>query len=135
MHSKQKYFEYRIKTLNWKCNHVTKKELSIGIDAKPCNMAWEGNNIFPRSLSVSVKEASGIFLITLWWANKLTQICTRSYTYITSRVKGNHNFRAQMAPKRFFTEKPFLTGKYIFYVPLQHFQGAKVDSGPKLTLG
>ena len=49
----------------WKCNHVMKKELSIDIDAKPCKMGTEGNNIFPRSLLVNVKEASGIFLITL----------------------------------------------------------------------
>ena len=46
MHNNQKYCEYRVKTLNWKCNHVTKKELSMDIDARPRNMASEGNNIF-----------------------------------------------------------------------------------------
>ena len=49
----------------WKCNHETKKELSMDIEARPCNMASEGNSVFPRSLSVNVKEASGIFLTTL----------------------------------------------------------------------
>ena len=44
MHNNQKYCEYRVKTLNWKCNHVTKKELSR--NARPRNMASEGNNIF-----------------------------------------------------------------------------------------
>ena len=39
-----------------------------------------------------------------------------------------------MAQKRFVTEKLFLTGKYVFHVPLHPFQGAKVNSGPKLTL-
>ena len=42
-----------------------KKELSINIDARPCDMAPGGNNIFPRTISVNVKEASGTFLITL----------------------------------------------------------------------
>ena len=37
----------------------------MDIDARPCNMVPEGNNIFPRSLSVNVKEASELFLITL----------------------------------------------------------------------
>ena len=37
----------------------------MNIDARSYNMAPEGNNIFPRSLSVNVKEAFGIFLITL----------------------------------------------------------------------
>ena len=46
----------------WKCNHVTKKKLSMDIDVRPCNMESEGNNIFPRILSVNVKEASGITL-------------------------------------------------------------------------
>ena len=44
-------------------------------------------------------------------------------------------FGLKMTQKRFFTEKPFLTGKYIFHVPLHPFQGEKVDSGPKLILG
>ena len=56
-------------------------------DARPCNMAPEGNNIFPRRFFVNVKEASGIFLITVWSANKSSQI-VRSDTYITFRVKG-----------------------------------------------
>ena len=119
----------------WKCNHVTKKGLSMDIDTRTCNMISEGNNIFPRSLSVNLKEASGIFLITLWWANKLAQIYTRSYTYITSKVKGSHHFRAQINPKNIFYEKTIFSEKYIFHVPLHSFQGVKVDSGPKLTLG
>ena len=44
-------------------------------------------------------------------------------------------FGPKMAQKRFFMEKLFLTGKYIFHVPLHPFQGAKVDSDPKLILG
>ena len=35
------------------------------IDVRPCNMVPEGNNIFPRSLLVNVKEESGTFLIIL----------------------------------------------------------------------
>ena len=31
MHNNQKYCEYRVKTL--KCDHVTKKELSMDVDA------------------------------------------------------------------------------------------------------
>ena len=54
------------------------------IDAKPCNMTPGGNNIFPRFL-INVKEACGIFLITVGSANKLAQIVR---SYITSRVKG-----------------------------------------------
>ena len=38
-----------------------------------------------------------------------------------------------MTPKDFFMEIPFLTEKNIFCVPLHAFQGAKVDSGQKLT--
>ena len=37
----------------------------MNIDARPCNMAPDSNNIFPRSLSVNVKEAYEIFPITL----------------------------------------------------------------------
>ena len=47
MHNNQKYCEYRVKTL--KCNHVTKKELSMDIDARPSNMASEGNTIFQEA--------------------------------------------------------------------------------------
>ena len=39
-----------------------------------------------------------------------------------------------MAQKKFFTEKPFLTGKYIFYDPLCPFQGAKVDTLYKFSI-
>ena len=119
----------------WKCNHVTKKQQSIDIDARPCNMAWEGNNIFPRSLSVNVKEVSGIFLITLSWANKLAQIYIRSYTYIASRVKRIHHFGPRIAQKRFFTEKPFFMGKYIFHIPLHPLSGSKSWRLPKVKLG
>ena len=49
MHNNQKYCEYRVKTLNWKCNHVTKKELSIDINARPRNIASEANNIFQEA--------------------------------------------------------------------------------------
>ena len=82
-------------------------ELSVKIDARPCNIAPEGNNIFPRRFFVNVKEASGAFLITLWSGNKPAQI-VRSDTYITSRVKGRHHFQTQ---KRFFMEIPFLAEK------------------------
>ena len=44
MHNNQKYFEYRVKTL--KCNHVTKKELSMDIDVRPRNMVSEDNTFF-----------------------------------------------------------------------------------------
>ena len=38
-----------------------------------------------------------------------------------------------MTQKDFFMEIPFLTEKNIFRVPLHACQGAKVDSGQKLT--
>ena len=34
-------------------------------DARLYNMSPEGNNVFPRRLSVNAKKASGIILITL----------------------------------------------------------------------
>ena len=37
----------------------------MDIDPRPCNVASEGNKIFPRCLLVNVKEVPGIFLITL----------------------------------------------------------------------
>ena len=49
MLNNQKYCKYRVKTLNWKCNHVTKKEISMDIDARPRNMASEDNNIFEEA--------------------------------------------------------------------------------------
>ena len=49
MHSNQKYCEYRVKTLKWKCNHVTKKELSMDINARPPNIASEADNIFQEA--------------------------------------------------------------------------------------
>ena len=109
--------------------------LSTKIDARPCNIAPEGNNIFPGRFFVKVKEASRIFLITLWWADKLAQIVC-SDTNITSRVKGKHFFPAQNDPKKM--EIPFLckyhfNGKIFFHVPLRSFQGAKIDIGQNST--
>ena len=46
MHN-QKYCEDRVKTLKY--NHVTKKELSMDIDARPRNMASEGNTVFQEA--------------------------------------------------------------------------------------
>ena len=120
---------------HWKCNHVTKKELSMDIDARPWNMTSEGNNIFPRSLSVNVKEASGIFLITLWWANKLAQMYTRSYTYITSRVKGSHHFRAQNGLKKIFYRNTIFNGKIYFSCSCSPLSGSKNWQWPKVNLG
>ena len=54
MHTNQSYYEYH-----------EKMKLSMKIDARPCNKAPEGNEIFPRRLFVNVKEAPGIFLIML----------------------------------------------------------------------
>ena len=119
----------------WKCNHITKKKLSMDINAKPCNMAWEGNNIFPRSLSVNVKEVSGIFLITLSWANKLAQMYIRSYTYIASRVKRIHHFRAQNSPKKIFYGKTIFCGKIYFSYSSSPLSGSKSWRWPKVNLG
>ena len=83
----------------------------MNISGRPCNMAPEGNNIFPRRLSVNLKEASTIFLMTLWWANKLAQMYTRLYPYITSRVKGSYYFRAQNGPKNIVYGKTISNGK------------------------
>ena len=47
MHNNQKYCQHRVKTL--KCNHVTKKELSMTMDARPSNMASEGNTVFQEA--------------------------------------------------------------------------------------
>ena len=100
----------------------------MDIDARSCNMASEGKKIFPRRLEVNVKETSGTYLITLWWANILAQMYTRSYTYITSRVKGSHHFRAQNGPKNIFYGKNIFNEKiYMFHVSLHPFQGAKDD--------
>ena len=49
MHNNQKYCEYRVKTLNCKCNHVTEKELSMDIDARPRNMASEVKTVFQEA--------------------------------------------------------------------------------------
>ena len=135
MHNNQKYCEYRVKIVNWKCNHVTKKELSMNIDARPCNIVSEGNKIFPESLSVYVKEAPGIFLITLWWANKLAQMYTRSYTYISSRVKGNHHFRAENSPKQIFFGKTIFSGKIYFSWTSSPLSGSKSWQQPTVNLG
>ena len=100
-------------------------ELSMKIDARPCNIAPEGNNIFPRFF-VNVKEASRIFLITLWWSNKPAQI-VRSDTCSTFRVKGRHHFRDHIGPKKTFYGNIIFKGeKKSFHVPLHPFQGAKL---------
>ena len=106
-------------------------ELSMKINARPCNMVPEGNNNFPGRFFVNVKDTSGIFLITLWWGNKSAQI-VRSDTYITSRVKGRHPFRTQNGPKTFFYGNTIFN-ENSFHVPLHPLQGAKVDSGQNLT--
>ena len=104
------------------------------IDARPCNIAPEGNNIFPKRPSVNAIEASRVFLITLWWADKLAQR-VRSDIYLRFRVEKRHHFQAQNGPEKFFYRKSFLTEKYIFHVPLHPIKVVKVDSGPKLTSG
>ena len=95
----------------------------MDIDARPCNMASEVNKMFPRYLLVNVKEVSGIFLIILWWANKLAQMYTHSYTYITSRVK------AGLSPsKKFFiicfSESPSKMMKNAFYFILRNLKNS-----------
>ena len=47
MHNNQEYCEYRVKIL--KCNHVTKKELSMDINVRPRNMASKGNTGFQEA--------------------------------------------------------------------------------------
>ena len=47
MHNNQKYCEYGVKTL--KCNHVTKKELSMDIDVRPQNKDSEGDTVFQET--------------------------------------------------------------------------------------
>ena len=106
----------------------------MNIDTRPCNMAPEGNNISPRSLSVNAKKASGMFLITLLIADKLAQMYTRSYIYILSRVKGSHLFCVQNGRKKIFYGKTIFSKKKKLCSSLP-FSKAKVDSGPKLTLG
>ena len=107
----------------------------MNIDTRPCNMAPGGNNIFPRSLSVNAKEVSEIFLITLSIADKLAQMYTRSYIYITSRVKGSHNFCVPNGPKNIFYGKTTFNKKKFFLCSSLPFPGEKVDIGPKVTLG
>ena len=119
----------------WKCNHETKEELSTDIDAGPCNMASEGNNIFPRRLSVNVKEASGILRTTLWWANKVAQMCTRSLTYITSRVKGKAIIcEPKIAQKILFYGKTIFYRKIHFSYPSSPLSESKSWQWPKVNL-
>ena len=113
-----------------------KKELSINIDARPCDMAPGGNNIFPRTISVNVKEASGTFHFRFPYnePRNLHSCALACILILHSELKEAIIFRLKMTQKIFFTEKPFLNGKFIFHVPLHPFQGAKVDCGPKLSL-
>ena len=76
------------------------------IDARPCNITPEGNNIFPKRPSVNAIEASRVFLITLWWADKLAQR-VRSDIYLRFRVEKRNHFQAQNGPEKFFTENHF----------------------------
>ena len=94
------------------------------IDAKPCNMTPGGNNIFPRFL-INVKEACGIFLITVWSANKLAQI-VRSDTILHPELRED-NYGKICYGNNIFKKK------YILHAPLHPFQEAIVDGGRKLT--
>ena len=47
MHNNQKYCEYHVRTLKY--NHVTKKELSMYIDARLYNVASEGNTVIQEA--------------------------------------------------------------------------------------
>ena len=58
MHNNQKYFEYRVKTL--KCNHVTKKELSMVINVRPRNMVSEDNTFFKKTFGECKRGAWNI---------------------------------------------------------------------------
>ena len=58
MHTNQKYCEYCVKNLKLELQSRKKKERSTNIDARQCDIAPEGNNIFPRTLLVNVKEVS-----------------------------------------------------------------------------
>ena len=107
-------------------------ELLMKIDARPCNIALEGNNIFPRRFFVNVKEASGIFLIPCDEVTNLHRQCTR-ILILNPEFREDIIFGTKLAQKRFFMEIPFITEKNSFHVPLHPFQAAKVDSGQKLT--
>ena len=113
---------------------LEKKELSMIIDVRPCNMVPEGNNIFPRSLLVNVKEESGTFLIILWWANKLAQRYTRSSTYITPRVKGSLHFQGQNSPKNIFYGKNIFNRKIYFSCSSSPLSRGKCWQWPKVNL-
>ena len=91
----------------WKCNHVTKKQQSIDTDARPCNMDSEGNNIFPRSLSVNVKEVSGIFLKTLWFLTNLHRCTLARILILHPDLREAIIFGARIAQKNFYGEMHF----------------------------
>ena len=76
-----------------------------------------------------MKEASGIFPITLWRANKFEQI-VRLDIYLTFRVLRRY-FRAQNGPKKIFYGMTIFDRKIYFSCFCSPF---KVVSGPKLTL-
>ena len=118
-------------------NHVNayQPELSMNVDPRPCNMAPDGNNIFPRNLSVNVKKVSGIFLMTLWQANQLAQMYTRSHTSITSRVKGSHHFRSQNGPKKIVYGKIIFNGEIYFSCSPSPLSWCKSWQWPKVKLG
>ena len=78
----------------------------MDIDVRPCNMDSEGNKIFPRIISVNVKEASGI-------TNELTNLhkCTLTRILLLHRELWEAIiFGPRIAQKNVFTEKPFFTG-------------------------
>ena len=89
-----------------------KKELPMDIHARPCNMASEGNNIFSKTSFGKSKR--GVWNISDNPANKLAQMYTHSYTYITSRVKGSHHFQAQNGPKKIVCGKTTFNWKIYF---------------------
>ena len=144
MHTNRNYCEYRVKTLNWSCNHVRRRNYQwvwtqdhvIWLQkVKQFSRYWRfNNNILPRSLSVNVKEASEIFLITLWWPNKLSQMYTRSHTYIKSRVKGSHHFRAENGLKKIFYGKTIFNEKIYFSCSSSPLAGSKSWQWPKVDL-
>ena len=105
-----------------------KKELPMDIHARPCNMASEGNNIFPRRLSVKVKEASGIFLITL-----LTNLhrCTLTRILILHpELREAIIFESKMTPKFFFTDKTIFNGEFLMFFS-SPFRGQKLANYTK----
>ena len=118
----------------WKCNHETKEELSMDIDARPCNIASKGNNIFPRSRGVWRPRRLEYSWESCDELTNLHRCALARILILHPELRKAIIFKPKIAPKRFFYGKNIFYAKIHFSYPSSPLSGSRSWQWPKVSL-